>query len=102
MSLASKLSAGLLAAACVFSLAAAEVISINEPADFTTPKRVIKGEDSLTVKGQNFTLISSKNLNLDPAKKYKISADFRLKGCFFIIFQKKIRRIGDIDIDTYQ
>lgn len=79
MSLASKLSAGLLAAACVCSLAAAEIISINEPTDFQTPKRVVKGEESMSAKGHYFVLLSSKTLTLDPAKKYKISGDFRLK-----------------------
>ena len=79
MSFASKMSAGLLAAACVCSLAAAEVISINEPADFLAPQRVVKGEEALSVKGYYFVLLSSKTLTLDPAKKYKISGDFRLK-----------------------
>ena len=78
MSLASKMSAGLLAAACVCSLAAAEIISITEPADFKTPKQVTQGENSLSVKGKGFYLFSAKTLTLDPEKKYKISGEFRL------------------------
>ena len=62
------------------SLAAAEIISIKEPTDFLTPKRVVKSDDMITVKGSNFTLHSAKTLSLDPAKKYKISGDFRLKN----------------------
>lgn len=78
MSIASKLSAGLFAAAWVCSLAAAEVISIKEPADFTVPKRLSKEGESLALKG-NAILFSARTLVLDPAKKYKISGDFRLK-----------------------
>lgn len=80
MSIASKLSAGLLAAACVCSLAAAELVNLNAPEDFMTPKRVANGDDGMVVKGSNFVLLSSKSLTLDPAKKYKISGNFRLKG----------------------
>ena len=79
MSLASKLSAGLLAAACVCSLAAAEIFTITEPADFTVPKRASKTDDGIAVKGQGFRLFSTKSLKLDPAKKYKVSGEFRLK-----------------------
>lgn len=85
MSLASKLSAGLFAAACVCQLAAAEVITINEPADVVTTqlkqptKTVAKTDDGMAVKGQYFVLFSAKTLTPDPAKKYKISGEFRLK-----------------------
>ena len=79
MSFATKMSAGLLAAACLCSLSAAEIFSIVDPADFVTPKRVTLDGDSIIVKGSNFTLNSAKTLTLDPAKKYKISGEFRLK-----------------------
>lgn len=79
MSLASKLSAGLLAAACVCSLAAAEVLSIHEPADFKAPNRVAKSDDGVTMKGSTFVLFSAKTAALDPAKQYTISGEFRLK-----------------------
>jgi len=79
MSFASKMSAGLLAAACLCSLSAAEIFSIVDPADFVTPKRVTLDGDSIIVKGSNFTLNSAKTLTLDPAKKYRISGEFRLK-----------------------
>lgn len=85
MSLASKLSAGLLAAACVCQLAAAEVLTINEPADVVNTqlkqptKTVVKTDDGMSVKGQYFVLFSAKTLTMDPAKKYKISGEFRLK-----------------------
>ena len=78
MSIASKLSAGLFAAACVCSLTAAEIVSIKEPADFMTPKRVFKDGESVLFKG-NGTLLSAQKLVLDPAKKYQISGEFRLK-----------------------
>ena len=79
MSFVSKLSAGLFAASCVCSLAAAEILNINAPADFMTPKQVAVSEDGIIVKGPSFNLFSAKMLKLDPAKKYKISGDFRLK-----------------------
>ena len=73
------MSAGLLAAACVCSLAAAEVISIKEPEDLLTPKRVVKGDGAISVKGSSCVLLSSKTLTPDPAKKYKVTGEFRLK-----------------------
>lgn len=84
MSLASKLSAGLLAAACVCSLTAAEVLTLNEPADFTNQlfkpaKQLVKADDALSVKGQSFCLFSVKTLTLDPTKKYTLSLDYRQK-----------------------
>jgi len=78
MDLTSKLTAGLFAAACVCSLAAAE-LSISEPADFTQPRRASKSDDGIIVKGAGFQLFSAKTLTLDPAKKYKVSGEFRLK-----------------------
>ena len=80
MSLVSKMSAGLLAAACVCSLAAEEIISIAEPSDFTKPKQIIQGDGVLSVKGRWFQLFSEKKLTPDPAKKYKISGEFRISG----------------------
>jgi hypothetical protein len=79
MNFASKMSAGLLAAACLCSLSAAEILSIVEPADFTIPKRVTQEGDSILVKGPSFNLNSAKPLTLEPTKKYKISGEFRLK-----------------------
>ena len=79
MSLASKLTAGLFAAACVCPLMAAEVFTINEPADLSAPKRAVKTDDGMAVKGASFYIFSAKTLTLNPAKKYKVSGDFRLK-----------------------
>ena len=80
MSFASKLSAGLLAAACVCQLTAAEVLTIKEPTDFMTPKRVRKTDDGISVKGAHFQLLSVKTLTPDPAKKYRLSGEFRLNA----------------------
>ena len=80
MSFASKFFAGLAAAACVCPLAAAEVISISKPADFTAPKRVSQSNEGVIVEGAVFSLFSAKTVKLDPAKKYKVSGEFRLKA----------------------
>jgi|GEM_PF-502977 len=115
MSLASKLSAGLLSVACVCSLAAAEVISLNEPADFVNAQfkpatQLVKDGDALalTMKGPYFVLYSAKKVTLDPGKKYTISFDYRLKegekaGIFyagFAPFDAKGRQIQVISVNV--
>ncbi len=51
MSIAKKLSIGLLAAACVGMLSAEDLFVQSEPADFFPAKRIIKAEDAFSVKG---------------------------------------------------
>ena len=79
MRMTSKFTTCLLAAASVCSLTAAEILVIKSPADFTYPKAAVAGEnDSFSIKG-NKTLYSKATLKLDPAKKYKLSGEFRLE-----------------------
>ena len=75
----SKCSLGLLSLVCVGMLSAQEVISLAAPADFDQPKQVIPSEDSFLVKSRT-TLRSAKFITLDPAKKYRITGEFRMKG----------------------
>ena len=79
MSIMSKLSVGLLAAACIGMLSAQEIFSVTEPTDFIQSKRIAKADDALSVKGVNH-LFSSKLFTLDPAKKYHISGEFCQKA----------------------
>ena len=79
MSIASKLSVGLLAAACIGMLSAQEIFSVAEPADFIQAKRIAKAEDAFAVKGNSY-LFSTKSFTLDPEKKYQISGEFCLKA----------------------
>ena len=60
MSVASKLSVGLLAAACIGMLSAQEIFSVAEPADFIQAKKVFKADDALAVKGNSY-LFSTKS-----------------------------------------
>lgn len=73
MSIVSKLTVGLLAAAGM--LAAQEVISLTKPADFNVPKRIVQTEDAFSFKGTGL-ILSAKSFVLDPAKKYEISGEF--------------------------
>ena len=78
MGITSKITVGLVAAACVCTASAEEVASIKVPADLNLAKRIAAEGESLVFKG-NGTLQSVKFLTLDPAKKYKISGEFRAK-----------------------
>ena len=79
MSIMSKLSVGLLAAACAGILSAEDIFVQSEPADFAPVKRIVKAEDAFSVKGLG-TILSAKSFTLDPAKKYQISGEFCQKG----------------------
>ena len=79
MSIASKLSIGLLAAACSGVLSAEDLFIQSELADFAPVKRIVKAEDAFSVKGLG-VILSAKSLTLDPAKKYQISGEFCQKG----------------------
>ena len=80
MSIVSKLTAGLLASACMGMLPAQEVkLSMESPADFTQSKRIVQAGDVFTVKGLG-AFFSVKPLTIDPAKKYQISGEFRMKN----------------------
>ena len=79
MSIASKLTVGFLAAACIGMLSAQEIFSVAEPTDFIQSKRIAKADDALSVKGISY-LFSSKLFTLDPAKKYQISGEFCQKA----------------------
>ncbi|MBR4663957.1 MAG: hypothetical protein IKO93_08790 [Lentisphaeria bacterium] len=79
MSIVSKLTAGLLASACVGMLSAQEVISIEKPADFAQKRQVAQADDGAIILKGNGAFISVKELTVDPAKKYQISGEFYLK-----------------------
>ena len=80
MSIMSKLTFGLLAAACAGMLSAQEVkLSMESPADFTQSKRIVQAEDAFSVKGLG-AFFSVKSLTIDPARKYQISGEFRMKS----------------------
>ena len=78
MGITSKITVGLMAAACICAVNAEEVASIKVPADLNQPKRIAVEGDTMSFKG-NGLLLSVKSLALDPAKKYKISGEFRAK-----------------------
>lgn len=75
MNIASKLGIGLFAAG-ILAAGAAELASINKPADLTTPKAVTEANGVLSGKGNKY-LFSRKLVKIDPAKKYQISGEFR-------------------------
>ena len=79
MNITAKLSAVLLAAASVGMLSAEDIFVQSEPADFAPAKRIVKAEDSFSVKGLAL-ILSAKSFTLDPAKKYQISGEFCQKG----------------------
>lgn len=80
MVVASKFAVGLLAAACIGMLSAQEVkLRPEKPEDFIPANRVIQTEDGLSAKGLG-ALFSVKSVTIDPAKKYQISGDFRMKS----------------------
>ncbi|MBO4631901.1 MAG: hypothetical protein J5858_08270 [Lentisphaeria bacterium] len=68
-----------LAAVCMGSLSAVEIFRIDKPEDFTKPTEVTQENDILVVKGKA-SLYSAEALKLDPAKKYKLSGEFRLRS----------------------
>ncbi len=79
MSIAAKLSVGLLAAACAGMLSAEDLFVQSDPADFVPAKRIVKAEDAFSFKGAG-VILSAKSFTLDPAKKYQISGEFCQKG----------------------
>lgn len=80
MIVASKFAGGLLAVACIGMLSAQEVkLRPEKPDDFIPANRVIQTEDGLSAKGLG-ALFSVKSVTIDPAKKYQISGDFRMKS----------------------
>ena len=83
MSIVSRLAIGFLAAACTATVSAAEevILKIEKPEDFLQAKSVTaSNNDAMAVKGANKTLLSKEVIKVDPAKKYRISGEFCLKG----------------------
>lgn len=67
---------GILAAASICAVSAAEVFSAKTAADFTKRANITCKNGVYTAKG-GFTLYSAKPIAIDPAKKYRISADVK-------------------------
>ena len=67
--------AGILASASICAVSAADLFVPKTTADFSKANVTAK-EGVYTSKG-GFTLFSTKTFKMDPAKKYKISADFK-------------------------
>lgn len=61
------------------NLSAEEIFRISKPEDFTKPAGISQKKDILEVKGAA-SLYSAETLKLDPAKKYKLSGEFRLQS----------------------
>ena len=83
MSIASKLASGFLAAACMATVSAAEevILKIEKPEDFLQAKSVTASDnDAMAFKGAYTNLFSKEVIKVDPAKKYRISGEFCLKG----------------------
>ena len=83
MSIASKLASGFLAAACMATVSAAEevILKIEKPEDFLQAKSVTVSDDgAMAFKGTFTNLFSKQVIKIDPAKKYRISGEFCLKG----------------------
>ena len=82
MSIASKLAAGLLAAACVGMVSAEEevILKIEKPENFIQFKSVSASDDGFVIKGRFIQLLSKTDITVDPAKKYRVSGEFCLKG----------------------
>lgn len=56
-----------------------EIASLKAPTDFTVPSRVTLQNGTFSFKGNNTSLLSKEFITIDPAKKYKISGEFRAK-----------------------
>ena len=56
-----------------------EVLSLKSPVDFTVPSRVVSQNDTLSFKGNNISLLSKEFITINPAKKYRISGEFKAK-----------------------
>ena len=83
MSIASRLAIGFLAAACMSTVSAAEkvILKIEKPEDFIQAKSVTASDDdAMAFKGTYTNLFSKQMIKVDPARKYRISGDFCLKG----------------------
>ncbi|MBO7146378.1 MAG: hypothetical protein J6W81_01360 [Lentisphaeria bacterium] len=66
----------------VFSLGllnAEEFFKITKPEDFRKPAGIVQENDILIIKGKK-ELLSNQKLVLDPAKKYRLSGQFRLQS----------------------
>ncbi len=81
MNFASKFTGGFLAAACVAMVSAEEkeVLKIEKPADFQKAESVSQAENAVVLKGKGIFL-SKPTLSVNPAAKYRISGEFRLKS----------------------
>lgn len=85
-----------------------EVASLNAPADFTVPSRVSDQDGVLFFKGNNISLVSKKIITINPAKKYRISGEFKAaKGApaagiimGFVPFDKNGVRIRTAEYNT--
>ena len=67
--------AGILASASICAVSAADLFVPKTTADFS--KAGVTGKDGVYTSKGGFTLYSTKTFKMDPAKKYKISADFK-------------------------
>jgi len=74
-----KILAGLLAALCAGTLTAEEIFRIAKPEDFKQATGISQENNILIVNGSK-TLFSVQRLELDPAKKYRLSGEFRLRS----------------------
>ena len=81
MSTVSKLTVGLLAAACIGMASAEEaaVVKFEKPADFIQPSLVKPSENALTLRGRA-AFMSKTTFQVNPAVKYSISGEFRHKN----------------------
>lgn len=83
MNIASKLTVGFLAAACMATVSAEEevILKIEKPEDFLQAKAITASDNgAMAFKGAFTNLFSKQVIKIDPAKKYRISGEFCLKG----------------------
>ena len=64
---------------CMGTLSAAEIFKVATPADFGKKAKITQEEDVLVVNGSG-DFFTVKDFKLDPAKKYKLSGQFRLRS----------------------
>ena len=67
------------AALCIGTLSAAEIFKVAAPADFEKTKKITQESELLLVNGSG-DFFTAKDFKLDPAKKYKLSGQFRLRS----------------------
>ncbi len=78
MGMGSRIAIALLTVGCATAFAA-EVLKPAEQKDFQKDARLSFGEGVFACKGNTVILMSSGSFQIDPAKKYKISGNFRAK-----------------------